>query len=201
MGLNISVEHTSTSGVTTMFVKLGVNLVVNLNTSFRVQDFLKRCWKRGIFDFIHRLPIVLCFCWVIFGIKVKIGTFVPLFSTCQTTFVANSFHNIDCECDFQSFSYNYGTPWYPFYQTSMDIMRNFERIKVGVSSGNRKSVFNRVMPPKCTTSAILVETVKKTIDVLLQPKLLKQVSVFLETVQTLETETETGFLSTKTPYI
>ena len=35
--------------------------------------------------------------------------FCPIFFTLfQTTFVANSFHNMDWECDFQSFSYNSG---------------------------------------------------------------------------------------------
>ena len=47
-------------------------------------------------------------------IKGQIDLSVLLFSPCfrPTTFVANSFHNMDWECDFQSFSYNSGTPWY-----------------------------------------------------------------------------------------
>ena len=41
---------------------------------------------------------------------------------------------------------------------------------------------------KCKATATLIETVKKAIDLLLQPKLLKPVSVFLKTVKTFETE-------------
>ena len=59
MGLNFSVGPTSPSGLTTLVAELGVNLEVNLNTSFRVQNCLKRSWKRGISDSIHRLPTVL----------------------------------------------------------------------------------------------------------------------------------------------
>ena len=38
MGLNVSVEPTSPSGLTTLVAELGENLEVNLNTGFRVQD-------------------------------------------------------------------------------------------------------------------------------------------------------------------
>lgn len=44
-----------------------------------------------------------------------------------------------------------------------------------------------------------METVKKTMHLLLQTKLLKPVSVFRKTVKTLETETETSLLPTKRP--
>ena len=46
-------------GASPLVVELGVNLDVNLNTSFRDQDCLKRNWKHGISDCIHILPIVL----------------------------------------------------------------------------------------------------------------------------------------------
>ena len=95
MGLNFSVDPTSPSGLTTLVAELGVNLEVNLNTSFRVQNCVKGSWKRGISDCIHRVPIVLRvlavlqfytnplrFCWVIFGIKGQIDLSVLLFSPC-----------------------------------------------------------------------------------------------------------------------
>ena len=71
MGLNFSVEPTSPSGsyihiyiyrvgrLTTLVAELGVNLEVNLNPSFRVQDCLKRSWTYGISECINGLPIVL----------------------------------------------------------------------------------------------------------------------------------------------
>ena len=43
------------------------------------------------------------------------------------------------------------------------------------------------------------ETIKETMHLLLKVKLLKPVLVFLKTVQTLETGTETSLLPTKTP--
>ena len=109
MGLNFSVELTSPSGLTTLVAELCVNLEVNLNTSFRGQNCLKRSWKRGTSDYTHRLPIILRdlaalefytyplrFCRVIFGIKCQIDlSFLLFFTLFQTTFVANSFHNMD----------------------------------------------------------------------------------------------------------
>jgi hypothetical protein len=48
---------------------------------------------------------------------------------------------------------------------------------------------------------MVMETMKETMHLFVKAKLLKPVSVFLETVQTIETETETGLCPTKTPFV
>ena len=175
MGLNFSVEPTSPSYLTTLVAELGVNLEVNLNTSFRVQNCLKRSWKRGISDCIHRLPIVLRilavfqfytyplrFCWVIFGIKGQIDLSVLLFSPCfrphlwpllsiiwTKSVTSSQFLIILALLDTGK----------PFSSNQYGNCEKYCENKSWGFRGNRKSAFNCVVPPYRSSDMKLVSTV------------------------------------------